>query len=295
MSEPGHLKDMFLASLPSEAARCLKSAGELGPLLSSILRKASTAWPDIDYSEEKFMQFLGERMSEPVQENLHGLWAEDMYLVAAVLAGNQRAFSIFYHRARQEAERVFAQMGIRPTLREDALQEVFASLLANPQGSKLRTYEGRGSLWAWFRILTARRTLKLLRRTRRETALDPSVVYRVVHLSTTPETRYLRAFSHVAFKEAFAKAFARLEPKERNLLRYYVSDSLSIDQIAPIYRVHRATVARWLARIRAKLLKETKCVLRERLDVDEDEFQSIITMIHSRLDASLSALLRRPG
>ena len=42
-----------------------------------------------------------------------------------------------------------------------------------------------------------------------------------------------------------AEAFAALESRERNLLRYALGDGLSVDAIGTLYRVHRATAARW--------------------------------------------------
>lgn len=69
-------------------------------------------------------------------------------------------------------------------------------------------------------------------------------------------------------------------------------ERLGIDEIAGIYRVHRATAARWLARIRERLYTGTRTELMQRLAVDPREFDSVMRLIRSRLDASISAGLR---
>ncbi|MFC1610733.1 transcriptional regulator, partial [Myxococcota bacterium] len=84
---------------------------------------------------------------------------------------------------------------------------------------------------------------------------------------------------------------ASLSAKDRNLLRQSLLDGLSIDQLGAIYRVHRATAARWLAGARERVLKETLSALRQRLKIDEAEFKSLINLVRSQLDLSLARLL----
>ena len=93
------------------------------------------------------------------------------------------------------------------------------------------------------------------------------------------------------FKAAFEEAFASLDAKSRNLLRQSLLDNLSIDQLGAIYRVHRATAARWLASARDQVLEETRSVLRRRLQIDEREFMSLMNLVRSQLDLSLARLL----
>jgi RNA polymerase sigma-70 factor (ECF subfamily) len=59
--------------------------------------------------------------------------------------------------------------------------------------------------------------------------------------------------------------------------------------------VHRATVARWIADARAQLLEQTHAVLRDQLSVGTDELHSIMRLIQSDLDVTVTHLLKRPG
>jgi RNA polymerase sigma-70 factor (ECF subfamily) len=94
------------------------------------------------------------------------------------------------------------------------------------------------------------------------------------------------------FRIAFGEAAAQLTDRERTLLRYRFVDDLSIDEIGALYRVHRATVARWIAAIRESLFEGTRTRLMARLELDEPEVDSVLRLIDSQLDVSTNAILR---
>jgi RNA polymerase sigma-70 factor (ECF subfamily) len=71
----------------------------------------------------------------------------------------------------------------------------------------------------------------------------------------------------------------------------HLLDGASIDRIAAVHSVHRATAARWLERIRERLASGTRRLLQERLRVSRDELASLVRLIDSQLDLSLSTLL----
>jgi RNA polymerase sigma-70 factor (ECF subfamily) len=108
-----------------------------------------------------------------------------------------------------------------------------------------------------------------------------------------PELLVMKARYRDEFREAFGEAVARLAPRDRNLLRYQLLDGLTTHQIGTIYRVHRVTITRWLKKARDNLLEETRSLLIARLRVEPQEFNSIMGLIQSQLDLSLSRVLAR--
>ena len=66
---------------------------------------------------------------------------------------------------------------------------------------------------------------------------------------------------------------------------------LGIDHIGKVYDVHRATAARWLTRARESLFEMTRSHLRAELGLDDDEFQSLVRLVRSRLDVSVCRIL----
>src|SRR6185503_20055803 len=94
------------------------------------------------------------------------------------------------------------------------------------------------------------------------------------------------------FKTAFQQAFEHLDHRERNILRYQYLDGLNLEQIGVICDASRATVARWRAQARTRLLSETRRIMRDEFRIPLDEFSRAMGLIESHLDVSLSRLLR---
>lgn len=88
-------------------------------------------------------------------------------------------------------------------------------------------------------------------------------------------------------KQAFAAAFAELAQRERNVLRQYHIDGLTIDQLANLYQVNRATTARWVAGARLSVITRTRRQLVDRFGIAAAEVDSIIRLVRSHLDVSV--------
>jgi RNA polymerase sigma-70 factor (ECF subfamily) len=101
----------------------------------------------------------------------------------------------------------------------------------------------------------------------------------------------LKAKYRAAFRAAFAEAVASLAPKERNLLRMHLLGGVTLEQLASVHGVHRASIVRWLKDAREAVLSKTKAALARTLDVRADELESLHALAESRLDASIERLL----
>jgi hypothetical protein len=58
--------------------------------------------------------------------------------------------------------------------------------------------------------------------------------------------------------------------------------------------VHRSSVGRWIVECRAKVLEATRARLAERLAIDAREVESMIRLLRSQLDESLTGYLKSP-
>jgi RNA polymerase sigma-70 factor (ECF subfamily) len=121
--------------------------------------------------------------------------------------------------------------------------------------------------------------------------MDADALERRASEALDPELEGLKRKYREEFKLAFHAALAKLTDRERNLLRYELVGNLSIDEIAKLYDVHRATLARWRAAAREKLFVETERSLRTALGIGATDFRSIVRWIDSELDVSLSRVL----
>ena len=69
-------------------------------------------------------------------------------------------------------------------------------------------------------------------------------------------------------------------------------DGLTIDEIAPMYGVHRATAARWIASAKQDVLARTRKQLMTELHLDAGEVDSLIRLVQSRIELTDESLLR---
>src|SRR5438128_2172894 len=80
-----------------------------------------------------------------------------------------------------------------------------------------------------------------------------------------PELGRLKEHYAADFRLAVRGGIAALGRRERTLLRQHFIDGVSLDQLAVLHRVHRATIARWIAQARRTLLELIRASLSQRL------------------------------
>ncbi len=171
---------------------------------------------------------------------------------------------------------------------DEVTQALRVELLAG--GGKIADYAGIGELAAWLRISATRKALKLLRRADREESLDDLLLEQAPDLVPNAEIGRANAHYTTELKRANHDAFAALEQRQRNLKRQHILDSLTIDDLAALYRVHRATCARWLADARADLGRGTRRRLVDALGA-ASELDSLLRFLDSDIELSISRVL----
>jgi RNA polymerase sigma-70 factor (ECF subfamily) len=91
--------------------------------------------------------------------------------------------------------------------------------------------------------------------------------------------------------DAIRAALEALEDRPRSLLRWSLVKGWSIDRIAELYEVHRATAARWLSAARDALGEQIRKEVAARLSIPLDEVDSIVRLVQSQIDVSLLRIL----
>lgn len=212
---------------------------------------------------------------------------EELALAFACLHGDARAIERFEREYFPHAERALRRMNADQTLRDDVISWMRGELFVRPQGGLLASYSGRGELAGWLRSVATREALKRLESGKKEVPADA--------LEELPlpasELAFLRGAHAAQFTRAFNDAFAALTPEERNLLRQHFLDGLSIDVLARLYDVHRATAARRLVAARTALVEDVRTRLKRELALSTGGVDELITL--SNLDESLEVLLKK--
>jgi RNA polymerase sigma-70 factor (ECF subfamily) len=264
--------------------------------LGAVLREARQAWPGVAVENGEFLEFLARRMpaDRDLLELLEEVKAADLYLACGCLAGDPRAARSFEEAFFPVLDRALAGICGRTGQADDVKQSVYQKVFVGEEGREaaILKYDGVGDLRAWVRVTAVRMALNLKRDGKRERPLSPDILVTLPKGGPGPEEDYLKRVYSDAFKQAFGRALGALDHKQRNLLRYYYLDGLTVEQIGRIYRVHKATISRRLGEIRELLLTETRNALVRELDVGRAEFDSIMRLIQSRMDVSIVRFLK---
>jgi RNA polymerase sigma-70 factor, ECF subfamily len=266
---------------------------ELEELFAILLEEAEKAHPLGPYPREEFRAYVMERLPKDTDaaEGLREVRAGDLYLAFACAKKDAKAIGIFERtfipELRAAVEKVHKNFG------EDALQNLRARLLVGTEDSppRISQYAGRGDLKSWVRVAAVRDALMILRKEKREARPEEAMLLERAAPIADQELEHIKAKYRGEFEEAFKSAIASLDKRERNLLRHHYLDELTTEEIGRIYAVHRATVTRWLARIRTSLLVRTRQHLAEKLEIDRSEIESIMRLVQSRLHLSVRELL----
>lgn len=253
-----------------------------------VLDAARAAWPALEVDAAEFERFVRARFSGDLSAATPR--AADLYLACAALAGvGIEAFDAVLAR-----EVAAACARVRPPFDADeAAQRVRAHLLvaAAPAPPKLATYMGQGDLRGWLRVAATRLLLNAKTRGPREDSGLSGVLDALAARGDDPELAFFKEHYRAELKRAFEECALALSARDRALLRFALVDRLNVDEIGKLYGVHRATAARWVAAARAELERGT----RARLRVEGRELESIVRMLGSQLDVSLSRVLDGEG
>lgn len=265
--------------------------------LAGAIAAARAAWGEVALEEAEFVRFLADKLEEPAERSLSSLRIGDLYLACACDRGDARALAAFDREFAPVIDRAVASLGASPAEQVELRQVVRVRLLVarDGEGSRIAGFSGRGTLAAWVRVVATREAARLLRRERRAAPAEDDALAATIAPEADPELGYLKRLYRDEFRAAFHAAVDALSDRERVLLRQHALDGLSIDRLAALYHVHRATVARWVAAARKAVLDGTRGALARRLQLRPGELDSIMRLIDSQLDVSLPGALRGRG
>jgi RNA polymerase sigma-70 factor, ECF subfamily len=261
--------------------------------LAQALAAGRTAWPPVDLEPDQLAPYLAARFPEGDPGTaLDNLALADLYLACACLRGDERAIAALEAAHFPMVEAAVARLGGSPAQIDEVKQRLREQLFVGSGGQPaLLRYRGAGPLGGWVRVIAVRTALRLLRGDKKDVLSSPDLFEALPAPCSDPELEHLKLRYRREFKESFEAAVKCLSRRERNLLRCHHVDGLTIDEVGQLYRVHRATAARWIARARETVLAGTRRALQARLKLGRGEFESIMRLIQSQLHISLSAIL----
>jgi RNA polymerase sigma-70 factor (ECF subfamily) len=260
------------------------------------LSSARAAWPGVELDGARFAAHLARHLpADSPAEAVEQLHLADLYLACACAEGLPLAHAAFEARVLPEVHVAVSRLKLPPSSMDEVRQLVRQKMLVPGPDTpaRLAAYPGTGPLSGWVRAAALWIALDLQRqRSHQDVSMEDSTLSLLVDPGDDPELVYLKTTYRAEFNTAFTQALANLSPRERNTLRLKYLDGLSIDQLGALYGVHRATAARWVVAAQQALLEETRRLLTERLRLTGSQLDSVLRLISSQLDVSLSRLLR---
>jgi RNA polymerase sigma-70 factor (ECF subfamily) len=262
--------------------------------IANALVRARAVFPTLKVEDAAFARHLARASGGADPVGLQALVAPDLYLACACAEQVDGAVAIFRARYDTAIRGSIARVVQGADLTEVEQQFLDATLVGTVHTpAKIRSYAGRAPLERWLSVSAQRTALMWLREGRAETrARDGAAAESDFDSPAHPELAYLKERYRGDFALALKDALERAPERERALLRLHVVSGVSVEKIGKMYGVSQPTASRWLAAAREGLLDRIKETLGTRLGVSADELASIADLVASRLDLSLSMLLR---
>jgi RNA polymerase sigma-70 factor (ECF subfamily) len=261
--------------------------------LDAAVEMAQELWPKLKVNPAAFRKQLAAAGEASYSH------AADLYLALACADQDAPAVKELVKRVKAEVPRALRHLGQGADFAEDIGQRLLTKLLVGEKNepAKISTYAARGPLIAWVRAAAVRTALNALEATKPQLSVSRSIPG-PSRGAGDPELALIRRQYGGALKAAVEAALRNLEPDDRNVLRFYFVDSLTVDQIARIRGSHKSTVSRLITRIRKDLLAHVEGELVGALKARPEELSSVLRALVSQLDVSIESALavsqRRP-
>jgi RNA polymerase sigma-70 factor (ECF subfamily) len=280
-----------MAQLEVSRQAGISAIANLAQVLDDQYAAGRAAWPGIVLSRERYIEELARRInartSEPAARVLETMPAADLYLAIACADNDAAALAAFRDAFVPSLRQALAKL--TPATIDETVQRVLVMLFVDGQ---IGGYGGKGTLRSWVRSIGLR-TGRRLAGLEQDVGSDVDLAALPAAVAD-PELELLRARYGEQVRVAFTEAFALLSERERNVLRQYHIDGLTIDQLAGLYQVNRATTARWVAGARLAIVTKTRNLLVERYGIAATEVDSIIRLVRSQLAVSVRDLQLNP-
>ena len=256
-----------------------------------MCRAAREAHPGLDIADGDFLAYVVARLdARRDDDRLLAIASDDLYLACGAVRGDPAALARFDAIILADVRKALAAMRLAAHRIDELMQELRASLLVGAP-PRLASFAGRGSLRRWVRSVAVRMAIDALRVAPREVALD-DVLLEEIHRGAEPARDRIADRYRPTLQRALGDAMRSLSARQRNALKLHVVDGVTLDQLAGLYGVHRATVARWLALTRQQIVERTLAGIREHLGVEDSEAESLLRQAVSRLSVSAGQLDR---
>jgi RNA polymerase sigma-70 factor, ECF subfamily len=296
--ELAHEFSAELVAAGGDVAAFAQAPLELAHRLQALLARGRVAHPNLSVADETFIAQLARSAARlpPEGPALEALAIEDLFLVTACAAGAPGAAEAFDARCGARLTAAAAGATKSEDERREMEQRLRHLLLVGSaeEPARIATYGGQGPLDRWVavvaqrQIVTAIRSEQAERRARDGAAKEAAALEVAVH----PEVAFLKERYKATFEQAMTAALAKLNERDRVLLKLHLVSGVAVAQIGQMYGVSQSTASRWLADARDTISTEVTQYLRDHAGLNVSELNSLAGLVASQLNLSMSRLLK---
>lgn len=254
--------------------------------LDARLVTARATHPATWVDDDRFCAHALERAGgdEAVAERIEKLHAEDLYLAVACADGNAAAIASFEQEHMAHVADFVARIDSSIAFADEVRQRLRTRLLVRSEDGppRILTYSGAGPIGGWLRVCAVREAREMAGRRGNERELDTAAG------TVDPELAWLKAKYGDLVSVAFKKALDGLTADERTMLRMHYLDGLTLEQVASLFRVSRATGARALAKARSSIVDAVRRELKTAVGVETSSADSLLAFVRSRIEIDLA-------
>lgn len=258
--------------------------------LDLCVREAHARWPQVALDAAAFgAHLLAIGSAAPA-------YPLDAYVAAACAAGDAAALRVIDEEWISGIADVVRRVDPSSVFANEISQQLRIRLFVRETDAppRIARYSGEVPLSAWIRVIALRLAFNAKRSSKAENQVGIENADDVARLADEdPAIDVLRAQYREPFARAFEEALATLSKQDCTILRLHYVDGVNIDGIGTIFGVHRATIARWLVRIRGEALEKARALLAAHVGAELDEADSVIGALAGEIDLTLSRVLGR--
>jgi RNA polymerase sigma factor (sigma-70 family) len=216
---------------------------------------------------------------DQLEAYLEALHLRDLSLAAACADGHADAWDHFvatYRSYLRSAAAAILHCPAGSPAAHDLADSLFADLYGLTEEKRgdhslFRYFHGRSSLKTWLRAVLAQRHIDAIRAARRFTELDDETAdrgaQRVSRLALGSDKNQTPPDPHreryvALFTRTLQTALGLLDPRDKERLRLYYADELTLAEIGRLLGEHESSVSRNLERIRRELRASVESALR---------------------------------
>jgi len=252
--------------------------------LGALYAAGCVAHPDLVLARERFEARLATRTLPAAPR------ADDLFLAVACEEQHATALAKFEVEMIGRLRVLLRRVEADRELVDELVQVVRVRVLVGDGvPPRIASYTGAGSLLGWLRVMAVRLHANARRdRARAPIVTAPDELDDHAASLIAPERALLDGTYGPALRVALSAGLRSLEPRDRALLRFHYVDGIGLDRIGAMYGVHKATISRWLAAARDRLVESTL----GKLDIEgtPTELFSLCRQVLDRLEVTLSAL-----